>query len=203
MTVNLRALASWRYWQVSWAISPAPTTSVCLLEKSSKIALGHIHRHGGDGGLALADLGFVADALADLKGVVEEAVEQPAGGALLGGLGVGLLDLVDDLVFAQHHRIQPAGHAEEVADRLLVAELVEVRAEGLHGQVAGLGDEADHVGRGWGARSSLATSISTRLQVERMAASELGNWLRKRIRAVATPSRLKANCSRISTGAVR
>src|SRR5439155_1180764 len=50
---------------------------------------------------------------------------------------------------------------------------------------------------------SLAIKISTRLHVLRIAASLLGNWLRNSSSAVATPSRLKASCSRTSTGAVR
>jgi hypothetical protein len=75
---------------------------------------------------------------------MEQAVQHPTRRPLLAGGGVGLLDLVHDLVFPQHHRIEPAGDAEEMPTRLLARKRVEIGLEVVDRQVARLGNEGQH-----------------------------------------------------------
>ena len=79
------------------------------------------------------------------KGVVEEPIQDTTGGPLLTRSCIGLFDLVHDLVLSENHRVQAAGHAEEVPARLLATELVHVAFELAHRQVAGLCEKGQHV----------------------------------------------------------
>ena len=76
---------------------------------------------------------------------MKQAIQNPAGGALFAGQSVGLLGLADNLILAQHHRIQPGDNAEPMPPRLLVRKLVEVILEHLRRQIVRLGDEADDI----------------------------------------------------------
>ncbi len=67
----------------------------------------------------------LAAAKADLQKVVEFAGDG-AGGARY---SEGLLDLAQNLRFADDHGIEAGGDAEEMADSLLIAVLVDVRGE--------------------------------------------------------------------------
>ena len=62
------------------------------------------------------------------------------------GGGVGFLDLAENLGFADNHRIQARGHAEEVADRVFLAEFVEMRVEFVGGEVKVVVQESAQVG---------------------------------------------------------
>ena len=101
-------------------------------------------RCDGDGGAADAGLG--ADALGDREGALEEWFERGGDGPGLTRDGVGLLDLAEDLRLADDHGVERAGDAEEMADGLALAELVEVRFEGGGGDGEVLVQEAEEVG---------------------------------------------------------
>src|ERR671923_808167 len=82
-------------------------------------------RGGRDGGRALADRGFGADALAGMERLPEEPVEERPDRAAL----VRRADLTLDLSFARDQRIEPGGDAKEVRGRRLLLEAEEVRLE--------------------------------------------------------------------------
>lgn len=86
---------------------------------------GEIDGDGTNGGGAALDGGFIADALADAEGVLEELIETAAGGSVFVGGFVGLLDLAEDLGLAEDHGVEAADDAEEVAGGFVVIEVVE------------------------------------------------------------------------------
>ena len=101
-------------------------------------------RCDGDGGAA--DLGLGADSLGHREGALQERFERRGDGAGLARDGVGLLDLTEDLRLADDHGVERAGDAEEMADGLALAKLVEVRFEGGGGNGEVLVQEAEKVG---------------------------------------------------------
>ena len=173
-----------------------------LAAQAAEDLAGEVDGDGGDGDGGAADLGLGADALGDREGALEERFERGGDGADLAGDGVGLLDLAEDLRLADDHGVERAGDAEEMADGLAIAELVEVGLEGGGGDSKVLVQEAEDV---WGiaiAGWSWMVRNSTRLQVERMRASRMpGCWVRVR---VASARRVEgmARRSRTSMGAV-
>ena len=129
---------------------------------------------------------------------MEHAIEHAAGRALLAGQGEGVLDLVHDLAFAQHHRIKPAGHAEEMPAGLLAVQLVEVWLECVHRQIARCAMKLS-TSLTVGESRSLATSISTRLHVLKMAASHweaIAEQHQRRRHAFAAEGELLADLDR-------
>ncbi len=102
--------------------------------------LGQVEGHRGDGRRARADVGARAHALADLEGLAEEAVEDGAGGALLGGEVPRAQHLPLDLALADDHRVEARGDAEELGGGAVVAQDV-ARAGELVGRDAGVGDD--------------------------------------------------------------
>ena len=76
---------------------------------------GKGHRHG-----AGADLGIGAHPLGHREGFLEQTLQRPLHRLGLLGMGVGLLDLPQDLRLSQHQGVEPAGHPHQMADRLLV-----------------------------------------------------------------------------------
>ena len=72
------------------------------------------HGHAGNAHATLVDGGFAAYAAGDADGGLKGHVQQRAGGLKLAGRLVGLLDLGQDLRFAEHHAVQTGGHAEQV-----------------------------------------------------------------------------------------
>ena len=105
---------------------------------------------GGDQRAAGAvDAGLGAGPLADPQGLLGERAELPAGGpgVLRGAQRVP--DLAEDLALADDHRVQPAGHREQVRDGAVLVVHVEVRGELVQGdagppgeQLGGLGEAA-------------------------------------------------------------
>ena len=63
------------------------------------------------------------------EGALQQLFQLPGDRARSARHREGLFHLAQNLRLAHHHRIKARGHAEEVAHRLLVAVLVEVRAE--------------------------------------------------------------------------
>ncbi len=68
----------------------------------------------------------------------------PRAPAVLGGAH-RVLHLAEDLGFAEHHRIEAAGHAEGMARDLAVVQGVGMRAQQGGGHAAALGQPADRV----------------------------------------------------------
>ncbi len=111
---------------------------------------GEVYGYRGYGDGVGADLGLGADALGYGEGALEEGVEGSGYGAYLAGYGVGFFDLAEDLGLADDHGVEGAGDAEEVADGLALAELVEVGLDGGGGDGEVLVEEAEEVGLGGG-----------------------------------------------------
>ena len=83
------------------------------------------------GGRGAADVGVGADLLAPLDGPLEQEVEHRAGAGLAPGRLPRPTDLAQDLMLAQHHRVEPGRHLEQVTDGVLVVVGVEVGVEPL------------------------------------------------------------------------
>ena len=110
--------------------------------------LGHLDRGVGDRGGRPGDGGLGAGPLADLEGVAEQQVQRRAGTALVLGQLPGGTDLAEDLVLAEHGRVEPGGHLEQVGDRGVVVLAVEVRVEIVGVQPAELAEEVADVAVG-------------------------------------------------------
>ena len=118
-----------------------------LAAQAAEDLAGEIDGDGCDGDGRAADLGLRADALGHREGALEERFERGGDGPDLTRHGVGLFDLAEDLRLSDDHGIERAGDAEEMADGLALAELVEVRLEGGGGDGEVLVQEAEDV---WG-----------------------------------------------------
>ena len=70
---------------------------------------------------------------------MQEAVEDGAGALALPRLGVGGLELAEDLRLAEYEGIEARRHAEQVAHGFIVFILVEVRLQFVHAAAAGRG----------------------------------------------------------------
>ena len=102
-----------------------------LLVDAGEDALRQAHRGGGHGHRIGADGGGAAHFLGHREGALEQLVQQRAHGAgLLGGFH-RLLELAENLGFAQHHGIQPAGDAEGVLYRVLLRQRIKIRLDGM------------------------------------------------------------------------
>lgn len=80
--------------------------------------LREVNRHCPDSGLSASDLGMAAQPLGGLERLLEETVEAGAQAAALVGLGVGSLNLAQDLGLSDHLRVQSATDANEVGDHI-------------------------------------------------------------------------------------
>jgi len=78
---------------------------------------------------------------------VEEAVENEAGGLVLRGEPVGVLELPQDLGFPHDHGVEAGGDPEDVPDGVDVGEGVDAIPEGFHGHLVELGEEVEDVFR--------------------------------------------------------
>ena len=101
------------------------------------------HRRGRDRHGAGADGGVGAHLLGDGEGLLEQAIEDLARDAGLVRLGERLLHLAEYLRLAQHHRIQPGGHAERVPHRVLVRVAVKIGVDVLAVQVVVVAEPLD------------------------------------------------------------
>ena len=147
LATRMEVAPCWMRWRAARSdILPAPTMQDGLAAQAAEDLAGEIDgdRCDGDGGAA--DLGLGADSLGHREGALQERFERRGDGAGLARDGVGLLDLAEDLRLADDHGVERAGDAEEMADGLALAELVEVRFEegGGYGEV--LVQEAEKVG---------------------------------------------------------
>ena len=96
--------------------------------------LRQLHGHTAHGGGAALDGGFFAHQLADVKGTLEEFVEESPGYSGLEGAFVGGFDLAKNLSFPKHHAVQPTDDSEEVSRGLLGSEAIADEALGLIGR---------------------------------------------------------------------
>ncbi|CUJ48692.1 Uncharacterised protein [Achromobacter xylosoxidans] len=92
-------------------------------------AFGQAHRGGGHGHRLRADGGLRTDFLGHREGALEHLVQQRAERTGFASRAHGVLHLADDLGFAQHHGIEPAGHAEGVAHGVVLLVAVQMRAQ--------------------------------------------------------------------------
>ncbi len=91
-------------------------------------AQGHRH-HRGAGGV---DRGFGMHPLAHRQCPLGQLVQHPADGTVGLGGGVGAADLTEHLLLADHRRIQPAGHREQMLDGGLAVADVGVLGQVTH-----------------------------------------------------------------------
>ncbi len=108
-----------------------------------------VDRDRADGDAPRRDAGLGAHALRDRERLVEDAVEDGAGRARLGGEVVEALQLAEDLRLADHHRVEARRHAEEMADGVAVVMDEEMLREGRRRDAALAREElADRPGYG-------------------------------------------------------
>jgi hypothetical protein len=100
---------------------PAPTRTIDRPFRSPKIF------STSSTARAAADVGLAADPLRGREGAVAQARHERARGLGAAGDAVGLLHLAEDLLLAEHHRVEARGDAEEVTDGVGAAALVQVR----------------------------------------------------------------------------
>ena len=96
-----------------------------LLSEGSEDMLGEVHRHGTDRDVTALDAGVSANVFGNVEGALEGLVQRATGVARLQRDVIGFLHLAENLGFTQHHRVQAAGHAEEVFEALGLAAGVE------------------------------------------------------------------------------
>ena len=108
------------------------------------------HGNRCDGNGRRAHRSFGAHSLGHGKGASEKLIELPAHRANCSGGSVSFFHLSEDLSFPDHHRIQAGGDTEEMAHRIFVAKLVEVRIEILSLQLKVVVQKAAQIGRSVG-----------------------------------------------------
>ena len=125
---------------------------------------GQADRGIADADGVVADAGFAAHPFGHGEGLVQQAVQNGAGGLVLGGLPVGLLDLPQDLGLAQDHGIEAGGYPEEVLHRLRTLVDVQGLLQVGRRDLRGPGEKGPQPGRAASGAGATQTS-STRLQV--------------------------------------
>jgi hypothetical protein len=90
---------------------------------------GQAHGGCGHADAVCTNLGAAAHLLGHGKAALKELVQCGAQCACGFGSAHRVFHLAQDLRFAQHHRIEPAGHAERVAGNEAVFQSVGVRAQ--------------------------------------------------------------------------
>ena len=116
---------------------------------------GETDRHG-----ARAEPRFSADAFADRKGKMEQAIEQRADDVRGASDRVGVFDLTKDLRLADDQRIETGCDAEEMSGDIEIREMVDMRLERLAIEAVELGDEVHR--RGPSALQLVAHSVQFR-----------------------------------------
>ena len=81
---------------------------------------GKGHRHGTG-----ANLGIGAHPFGHRERFLEQPLQRPLHRLRLLGMGIGLLDLPQDLRLPQHQRVEPARHPHQVAHRLFIVMLID------------------------------------------------------------------------------
>ena len=102
------------------------------LGKVGEDAFGQAHRGECDRNRVGADARVRAHALGHGEGVLEQPLERSIERPGIAREGIGILDLAEDLRFAEDHRFEARGHAKQVANGVgivvAVEEFLDVRA---------------------------------------------------------------------------
>ncbi len=120
-----------------------------------------LHRREGDRHRVLADRGFGAHLLRDREHVVHHPGKVGADGAGVARRGEGRLDLAEDLRLAHHHRIEPAGDLDQVAQGLGAAQAVQAALELAARKVVRAGEPVEHPLLGFGAAAGDRDELGT------------------------------------------
>ena len=105
--------------------------------------LGEAHRRGRHRDDVGADRRRRAHVLGHRKRALEQLVQRRSQRAGFARDAHGFLHLPEDLRFAEHHRIEPAGDAEGMAHRIMVRVGVEVGFDRVRGNTAVIGQPVD------------------------------------------------------------
>ena len=103
------------------------------------------HGSGGHADAVRTNFGAAAHQLGHGETALEQLVERGAEAARSLGGAHGILHLAQDLRLAQHHAVQPAGHAEGMARHGVVLKRVGVVAKRVLGHIAGAGQPCERV----------------------------------------------------------
>ncbi len=129
---------------VSSIMSPAPISSSRCLGDRRKDPLGELHGGRGHRDRRAADVRLRAHVLGDGERALEQPIQHEAEAAGGGRVPHRLLHLAQDLRLAQHHRVEPARHAERVRDRPVARQRVDVRRQRVRGHPVKLLEPAHH-----------------------------------------------------------
>ena len=116
-------------------------------------------RHAGDADAMAVERGFAGHAAGHAERGLEQAVRQRAGAADLPGLLVGLLDLGQNLRFADDHAIKTGGDPKQVVDRLRVFQGYQLAAQLLDRHVVKIGQVRGEHRRGEGDAGVIAGGV--------------------------------------------
>ncbi|EKD38139.1 MAG: hypothetical protein ACD_75C00850G0003 [uncultured bacterium] len=89
---------------------------------------GELHGGIADGYGGGADCRFGANPFGNRKRLVQQFIEKRPGTPEMGGMPVSLLQLPENLGFANHHRIEAGGNHEQMANRRLPGKHIQVPA---------------------------------------------------------------------------
>ena len=117
------------------------------LKRAEDLA-GELDGDGRDGDGIGPDFGLGADLLRRGKRALEQVLKVAANCAGGTGDGEGFLDLAENLRLAHDHGIEAGGDAEEMANRVLVAVLIDVRREEIGVEIEVAMQEGGEVGVG-------------------------------------------------------
>ena len=101
----------------------------CVLTETSEKLLSKAHSRIGDRNRTRADFGIGPNLLGHRKRVLEQSTKLLADGARCLRGSVRVLELTENLRFAENHGIQPAGDPEYVSNGLVAIELEQRIAE--------------------------------------------------------------------------
>jgi len=138
-------------------------------------AFGEFDRGGGHADRMGADLGLGAHLFGDRERALEQLVEQGADGAGFVGRTHRLLHLAEDLRFAEHHRIEAAGHAECMADRVLLGQRIQMGRDLFGLELVVIGQPFRDLRMGVGDRSGIERAI----QLGAVAGRDNGRFLHR------------------------
>ena len=108
----------------------------------------HLDRGVADRGGATSDGGFGPGPLADPQGVTEQPVETRSDRTFVPTQLPCAADLPEDFALAEHRRLQPGRHLEEVSRRGVVVLAVEIRVQLVGRQLTGVAQEFADLGVG-------------------------------------------------------
>src|SRR5688572_22486903 len=100
-----------------------------VIVQRTKNLFGQFDGHGSDRYTAALNVGFSANMFGHIEGALEGLVQPRPRVTVLKRKFVGLLELAEDLRFAEHHRIKSAGHLEQMHEALRFTEHIQLIRE--------------------------------------------------------------------------